>query len=70
MLKLSSQNIANALKQTSLFEGKNWVYSPDPFYLSKEQVVELEKIGEACLKFYEGLNLLYNKIAELSLIHI
>ena len=64
MLELSSQNIANALKQTSLFEGKNWVYSPDPFYLSKEQVVELEKIGEACLKFYEGLNLLYNKIAE------
>ena len=34
--------------------------SPEPFYLSSEQVEELEHLGKAIYAFYQAANKLYN----------
>jgi hypothetical protein len=61
---LAYNHIVEELGATPLFDDKDWKYSPEPFYLSSNQVVELEQIGSASLDFYLALNALYNKASE------
>lgn len=51
--------IRSALDAQPLFEAKTWRLSPQAWPLSAEQVDELERIGGACLEFYQALETLY-----------
>lgn len=64
MSSLSYQEIDSAFAKTPLFDGKDWIYAPEPFKLTTTQSEELHAIGIACLQFYEALNALYTKLKE------
>ena len=51
--------IESALNQQTLFQSKTWLYSPCAFGLSRQQVAEIEAIGQACVDFYAALEVLY-----------
>lgn len=55
----SYHSLNEALEAQSLFEGKTWRLSPEPWPLSPQQVKELKQIGEACHAFYKALEQLY-----------
>jgi hypothetical protein len=51
----------DAIAQKPLFDSKHWLLSPMPFSLSRDQVDELHRIGNACYEFYNALERLYRK---------
>ncbi len=55
--------IRSALDAQTLFEDKTWRLSPHAWSLTAEQVGELERIGRACLEFYQALETLYLRSA-------
>jgi len=55
--------IRSALDAQPLFEAKTWRLSPQAWPLTAEQVDELERIGRACLEFYQALETLYLRSA-------
>ena len=55
-------SISDALVQAGLFENfqnPQWRISPDPFFLTHEEVTFFESLGTHLLRFYEALNKLY-----------
>ena len=63
MSKLSYEHIHATLAAQPLFEAKSWQLSPTAWPLSKDQVAELEAIGEACFEFHQALETLYLRSA-------
>jgi len=63
MPELTYQAIRSSLDAQPLFEAKSWRLSPHPWTLTAEQVDELERIGGACLEFYQALETLYLRSA-------
>lgn len=61
---LSYEDARNAFSDQSLFENKTWRYSPEAFPLTKKQVGEIRKIGQACYEFYHALEVLYLRSVE------
>lgn len=61
---ISLDDLQSAFESTPLFDKKSWQLSPAPWQLTKEQLTELEKIGRACLEFYQAIELLYRKSFE------
>ncbi|OIO59548.1 MAG: hypothetical protein COZ46_00800 [Verrucomicrobia bacterium CG_4_10_14_3_um_filter_43_23] len=55
----------NYLKETFdrqvLFHEKAWRLSPNPLLLSEEQTDMIKQIGQACLEFYQVLDILYTR---------
>jgi len=64
MAGLPYSTIQDALAAQPLFENKTWRLSPEPWRLSRQQINELELIGQACLDFYTALDSLYRRCAE------
>lgn len=56
---LSHAAIRSALDAQPLFEAKTWRLSPQAWPLTADQVDELERIGRACLEYYQALETLY-----------
>lgn len=58
-------NIKSSLIQSGLFsqegneQGNVWRVSPEPFYLSEEDVLFFHRLGPPLLKFYSAINQLY-----------
>jgi hypothetical protein len=50
-------------EETPLFKNKSWQLSPEPFYVSEVERLELKAIGAACLQFYKAVTVLYNRSA-------
>lgn len=61
---LSYADAQKAFSDQSLFENKTWRYSPQAFPLSKKQVSEIRKIGQACYDFHRALEVLYLRSVE------
>lgn len=55
--------IRSALAAQPLFEDKTWRLSPQAWPLTADEVEELERIGRACLEFYQALETLYLRSA-------
>ncbi len=55
--------LRSALDAQPLFEDKTWRLSPEAWPLTAEQVADLERIGRACLEFYQALETLYLRSA-------
>ncbi|ACB77511.1 hypothetical protein [Opitutus terrae] len=62
-MNLSYEHIHAALTSQPLFEAKSWQLSPQAWPLSREQIVQLEAIGAACLEFHQALESLYLRSA-------
>lgn len=60
---LSHATIRSALDAQPLFEAKTWRLSPEAWPLTPAQLDELQKIGGACLEFYQALETLYLRSA-------
>ena len=54
-----SQIIRNAVPEEGLFDGKEWLVSPEPFPVSNAFADELEKLGHRLHLFVRACNLLY-----------
>lgn len=52
------------IPKEGLFANKEWRFSPKPFGLSYEQVVQLEELGRMLLQFYRAANMLYRYSVE------
>lgn len=63
MPTLAYADLRSALAAQPLFEAKTWQLSPSAWPLSREQVAELEQIGQACLEFHQALETLYLRSA-------
>ncbi len=61
---LGYAELQEALGRQALFEHKTWRLSPLAWPLSREQVAELRRIGQACLEFERALELLYTRSFE------
>ncbi len=61
---LPLQRLRAALGGQPLFENKTWRLSPEPWWLTSEQVAELEAVGRACHAFYQGIEQLYRRSVE------
>ena len=61
---LSYADAQQAFSDQSLFENKTWRYSPQAFPLSRKQVAEIRKIGQACYDFHRALEALYLRSVE------
>ena len=61
---LSYESALQAFSDQSLFENKTWRYSPQAFALTRRQVAEIRKIGQACYDFYRAQETLYIRSAE------
>jgi hypothetical protein len=59
MADISRTKLTDAFAATSLFEAKSWQLSPEAWPLTRAEIVELKKIGEACLLFHQALETLY-----------
>lgn len=60
---LSHAFLQDVFSEQTLFENKTWRYSPEAFPLSKKQVAEIERIGQACYEFYRAIETLYLRSA-------
>jgi len=58
---LAHLQLKEAITQHELFEDKTWRLSPAPWPLDEKQLKEIENIGQACLQFYQALELLYTR---------
>lgn len=56
--------IKESLSAQALFEDKTWQLSPKPWPLSVDAVRTLRQVGDACLEFYRGVELLYMRSVE------
>lgn len=56
-----TQAIRNAVPQEGLFDGKDWLVSPEPFAVSPECADELDKLGYRLHLFVRACNLLYHQ---------
>jgi len=63
MSDLPFESIRAALSGQSLFEDKTWQLSPTAWPVSKDQLAQLEAIGEACVEFHQALETLYLRSA-------
>jgi len=54
-----AQIIRNAVPEEGLFDGKDWLVSPEPFPVSNAFADELEKLGHRLHLFVRACNLLY-----------
>ena len=54
-----AQTIRDALPEEGLFDGKDWLVSPDPFPVSNAFADELEKLGHRLHLFVRACNQLY-----------
>ena len=61
---LSYEMLEAAFSSSVLFKGKTWQCSPEPWFLSQDQLEELQRIGGACLRFQKALELLYRHSTE------
>lgn len=61
---LSFEAIREAFAAQPLFEDKTWRLSPEAWPLTRDQVEQLEAIGQACLEFSRALELLYLRASE------
>ncbi len=59
MPAIAAATLENAFARTDLFADKTWRLSPSPFALSKEQLAQIEAIGDASFAFYRALETLY-----------
>jgi len=55
------ETIRGKIPEGGLFAGQTWRISPEPLFLSKAEVEELEKLGRVFLQFYKALNLLHRQ---------
>lgn len=55
----NSHRVRNALPQEGLFDGKDWLVSPEPFAVSNDFADELEKLGHRLHLFVKACNQLY-----------
>lgn len=63
MPDLAYADIHAALDAQPLFEAKSWQLSPQAWPLTRDQLVQLEAIGTACLEFHQSLETLYLRSA-------
>ena len=61
---LNYQRIRESFDRQPLFEDKTWQLSPEPWPLLREQVEEIERIGDACFEFHRALETLYIRSAD------
>jgi hypothetical protein len=54
-----AQRVREALPQDGLFDGKDWLVSPEPFAIANEFADELEKLGHRLHLFVRACNQLY-----------
>jgi len=57
----SHAQLKEAFERQTLFADKTWRLSPEPWPLTRKQLQELERIGEACVEFFRALELLYTR---------
>lgn len=57
-------DLARLFAEQELFADKSWVLSPKPFPLPESLILEIEKIGSACLAFQSALERLYLRSVE------
>ncbi|WP_221033276.1 hypothetical protein [Actomonas aquatica] len=62
-MELPRADLESAFANTSLFEAKTWQLSPEAWPLTRGEVDELQRIGEACLHFHQALENLYLRSA-------
>lgn len=53
--------VRSQFPEGGLLAGQNWRISPEPFFLPKNVVRELESLGRILTKFYRAVNLLYRR---------
>ena len=58
---LDYQILENSLLEDPLFDSKTWRLSPQPWWLTPEQLEDIKQIGSASMSFYFGIELLYRK---------
>jgi len=56
---LSFEALKSAFESQDLFENKTWRWSPKAFGVSKDQLQQIQDLGQACYDFYRALELLY-----------
>lgn len=61
MTKIDYQYLKDSLLVNPLFESKTWRLSPEPWWLTDEQLSDIRLIGSASMSFYLGVELLYRK---------
>ena len=61
---LDYQRIRESFDRQPLFENKTWQLSPEAWPLTREEIEEIERIGDACFEFYRALETLYMRSAE------
>jgi len=55
------EELRRAMPAKGLFAGKDWLFSPDPFLLSRRQVEELERLGHQLALFTRACETLYHQ---------
>lgn len=53
--------IQGRIPEGGLFAGQTWRISPEPFFLTRAEVAELDQLGRVFLQFYKALNLLHRQ---------
>ena len=61
---LSFEALKSAFESQDLFENKTWRWSPKAFGISKDQLQQIQDLGQACYDFYRALELLYLRSKE------
>jgi hypothetical protein len=61
---LAFHELQSVFEQTPLFESKTWRLSPEAFPITREQLEEIEAIGQACCAFHKALENLYLRSAQ------
>jgi hypothetical protein len=60
----SYQFLKETFENTHLFEDKTWKLSPHAWPITKDQLAEIKKLGQACLDFHKALEILYLRSTE------
>ena len=58
------EHLKDTFEKTSLFEDKTWKLSPHAWPITRDQLQEIETLGQACLDFYKALETLYVRSTE------
>jgi hypothetical protein len=60
----SYEHLNDTFEKTSLFEDKTWKLSPHAWPITRDQLQEIESLGQACLDFHKALETLYLRSTE------
>ena len=61
---LAFHELHSVFEQTPLFESKTWQLSPEAFPITRDQLEEIEAIGQACYAFHKASENLYIRSAQ------